>query len=712
MARAVRTPYQVTFAVLISGVMAYALLQSLVIPALPTIQHSLHTTQTATTWLVTAYLLSASVCTPILGRIGDVFGKERMFVVTLVALGVGTGLAAVSQSIGLLIVARLIQGAGGGVLPLAFGIIRDEFPREKVAGAIGLSAAMIAVGSGLGITVAGPIVAHLGYHWLFIIPLFLIVPAAIATHLLVPRSPTQTAGRVSVRGALLLSGWLVALLLGISQGSSWGWFSWRTDALFAVAIVTGLVWARVESRSVAPLIDMQMMRLPAVWTTNLTALLLGVSMYSVMAFQPEFIQTPKSAGYGYGLEHRGHRCALAAFQRHDVRHRAPVRTHCRPLRVQAAGHCRGPDHLRGLRADGVRPRRGLGDVGGDRPHGAGHRRSFLRAVEPRRGVGSGPSDRRRERDERQHPHHRRLDRQPGVRKPDRQHRRRVSAAEGIGLRHRVPLPGCDLRGRRRRGCLDTQADAVRPPEPGRRRGGHRRGPDRQQWSRAGVRTSERSRVSPAVDTTGAPPLRRDAAANRERILTAAVEVFSASGAEAGIDEVARRAGVGVGTVYRRFPTKDALLAAIVAQLLRDLVSVARQALDAAPEAGLAEFLRGAGELQARHAGCLWQLWSGGHESSETLRELRAIGQQLLARAQESGAVRGELVYEDIGMLLWSLAGVIESAHGVDPQLWRRTLEIMLHGMKPAGEKLAHPPLPAGGLDAIARLSIERRGSGR
>ena len=111
-----------------------------------------------------------------------------MFVVTLVALGIGTGLGAVAHSIGLLIVARLIQGAGGGVLPLAFGIIRDEFPREKVAGAIGLSSAMIAVGSGFGITIAGPIVAHLGYHWLFIIPLFLIIPAAIATHFLVPRS--------------------------------------------------------------------------------------------------------------------------------------------------------------------------------------------------------------------------------------------------------------------------------------------------------------------------------------------------------------------------------------------------------------------------------------------------------------------------------------------------------------------------------------------
>ena len=300
MGRATRTPYQVTFIVLISGVMAYALLQSLVIPAIPTIQKDLHTTQAATTWLITAYLLSASVCTPILGRIGDVFGKERMMVVTLGALGAGTALAAVSNSIGLLIIARLIQGAGGGVLPLAFGIIRDEFPREKVAGAIGLSAAMIAVGSGLGITIAGPIVSQLNYHWLFIIPLFLIIPAAIATHFLVPESPVRTAGGVSIRGALLLSGWLVTLLLGISQGSSWGWLSPRVLALFISSAVLAFVWVRVESRSKAPLIDMQMMRLPAVWTTNLTALLLGVTMYSVMAFLPAFIQTPKSAGYGYG----------------------------------------------------------------------------------------------------------------------------------------------------------------------------------------------------------------------------------------------------------------------------------------------------------------------------------------------------------------------------------------------------------------------------
>jgi AcrR family transcriptional regulator len=215
-----------------------------------------------------------------------------------------------------------------------------------------------------------------------------------------------------------------------------------------------------------------------------------------------------------------------------------------------------------------------------------------------------------------------------------------------------------------------------------------------------------------ASAAAAPPLRRDAAANRERILSAAVEVFSTSGADAGIDEVARRAGVGVGTVYRRFPTKDALLAEIVAQLLRDLVTVARDALEEAPSDGLAVFLSGAGELQARHAGCLWQLWSGGQEGGETLTELRAIGQELLSRAKAAGAVRSELVYEDIGMLLWSLAGVVESAHSVDPQLWRRTLEIMLHGLRPAPGALAHPPLAPGGLDAVARLTRERRSTDR
>ena len=136
--RGKRAHHQLTFAVLAIGIAAFALLQSLVIPVLTTVQHELHTTQSTVTWVLTAYLLSASIMTPVLGRIGDMAGKERVFVATLVALAAGSLLAAVTSSIAVMIVARVIQGVGGGMVPVAFGIIRDEFPADRVAGASGL----------------------------------------------------------------------------------------------------------------------------------------------------------------------------------------------------------------------------------------------------------------------------------------------------------------------------------------------------------------------------------------------------------------------------------------------------------------------------------------------------------------------------------------------------------------------------------------------
>ena len=290
----------VTFAVLAMGVAAFALLQSLVIPVLTTVQHELHTTQSAVTWVLTAYLLSASIMTPILGRIGDMTGKKRVFVATLVALAVGSLLAAVAPSIGVLIVARVIQGFAGGMLPVAFGIIRDEFPAEKVAGAVGVIAALTAVGAGLGIVLAGPIVEALDYHWLFWLPLILTVAAAVSAILFVPESPERTPGRISWLPALLLSGWLVALLVALSEAPSWGWGSASVLGLLAVAVVLAGAWALAELRATTPLIDMKMMRRTAVWTNNLVALLLGVGMYATFAFLPEFVQTPTAAGYGFG----------------------------------------------------------------------------------------------------------------------------------------------------------------------------------------------------------------------------------------------------------------------------------------------------------------------------------------------------------------------------------------------------------------------------
>jgi EmrB/QacA subfamily drug resistance transporter len=295
-----RAHYQVTFAVLSAGVAAFALLQSLVIPVLTTVQHELHTTQSTATWVLTAYLLSASIMTPILGRLGDMIGKKRVFVATLVALATGSLLAAVAPSIGILIVARVIQGVAGGMLPVAFGIIRDEFPAEKVSGAVGSIAALTAVGAGLGIVLAGPIVDALGYSWLFWLPMIITVIAGVCAVLFVPESPVRSPGRISWIPAFLLSGWLVALLVALSEAPAWGWRSGRVIGLLAGALVLAAGWVAAELRSATPMIDMKMMRRTAVWTNNLVALLIGVGMYATFAFLPEFVQTPTAAGYGFG----------------------------------------------------------------------------------------------------------------------------------------------------------------------------------------------------------------------------------------------------------------------------------------------------------------------------------------------------------------------------------------------------------------------------
>ena len=198
-----RPHYQVTFGILAVGIGAFALLQSLVIPVLSTVQVELHTSQSAVTWVLTAYLLSASVMTPILGRVGDIYGKKWVFVAALVALAVGSVLAAVAPNLAVMIVARVIQGLGGGTLPLGFGIIRDEFPAEKVAGAVGILAALTAVGGSLGIVLAGPIVNALNWHWLFWLPGIATVIAAVGAVLFVPQSPIRSPGhdQLAARGA-------------------------------------------------------------------------------------------------------------------------------------------------------------------------------------------------------------------------------------------------------------------------------------------------------------------------------------------------------------------------------------------------------------------------------------------------------------------------------------------------------------------------------
>jgi EmrB/QacA subfamily drug resistance transporter len=298
--RAVSPSPRLILAVLSLGGISYALLQSLVVPALPQIQNSLHTTESAVGWVLTAYLLSASVATPIIGRLGDIYGKERLLMIVLLMLAFGTLISAVASSLWLLILGRVIQGAGGGIFPLAFSIIRDEFPNKRVPGAIGLVSALLGIGGGAGVVFAGIVIENLSYHWLFWFPLAMILFTAYLTWRYIPESPVKTPAEINYRATALMSVGISGVLLAITETSSWGWGSPRTLGLLALGTVVIVAWVREELRSREPLVDMRMMAIRGVWTTNAVAFLIGVGMYSSFILLPELVQEPTSTGYGFG----------------------------------------------------------------------------------------------------------------------------------------------------------------------------------------------------------------------------------------------------------------------------------------------------------------------------------------------------------------------------------------------------------------------------
>ena len=193
---------------------------------------------------------------------------------------------------------------------------------------------------------------------------------------------------------------------------------------------------------------------------------------------------------------------------------------------------------------------------------------------------------------------------------------------------------------------------------------------------------------------GSPTLRRDAARNRDKILVAARAAFDEAGVDVGVELIAQRAGVGVGTLYRRFPTKELLIQAVVSEVLDAVLAAATTALEHdSPADGFAEYLRAVGCLQFEHAGCLTRLWNDG-SGDDVRQRIEEAGRSLLARAQQAGAVRTDLVYEDVIVLFWSLRGVIEATATVSPDAWLRHLDLLVTSLAPAGEPLGHPPLTA------------------
>jgi MFS family permease len=288
-------------AALTLAMLAFALVQTSIVPILPDLAVRFHAGTSAIAWMMTANLLAAAVFTPLLGRLGDLRGRRPVLLIAIGGVAAGSLLAVVGGTFTTVLLGRVLMGLGGGVLPLAIAIVRDELPRERVTGGVALVSSSLGIGSGLGLVATGFVMEHGGYRDVFGMGLILSVLALAAAAGAVRRDPVvDRAGGIDPLGTLLLAGWLSALLLAVSEGTGWGWGSAAIVVLFALAAALLAGWIAAELRTRHPLVDVRMLARPAIAVTNLAALLIGFAMYASFALLSDFTQTPGAVGYGFG----------------------------------------------------------------------------------------------------------------------------------------------------------------------------------------------------------------------------------------------------------------------------------------------------------------------------------------------------------------------------------------------------------------------------
>jgi MFS family permease len=287
------------------AVMTISVLQTLVVPVLSQIAAQLGSDLTAVAWVLTANLLAAAVATPVLGRMGDVYGRRPVMLGILVTVLVGILLALLTSSLPLLIVARILQGTSYGLFPLSMGVLRDELPRERLTPSMAIVSATLGVGGVIGLLVTGLLTQNdASYKRPFWFGLAITVLALVIGYLTLPRRrPDGSATSVDWAGAVILGVGLVALLLPISQGESWGWGSARTIVLFVVAVVVLVSWILVEGRIKQPLAAPKLLAQRGVLLANGAALMVGFGLFGSFLGITDLVETPRPlAGYGFGAD--------------------------------------------------------------------------------------------------------------------------------------------------------------------------------------------------------------------------------------------------------------------------------------------------------------------------------------------------------------------------------------------------------------------------
>lgn len=276
-------------------------MQTILIPIQPQLPQLLHASSQDTAWVITATLVAAAISAPIAGRLGDMYGKRRIAMVLLVLQLCGVILAAVSDTLAPMIIARVLQGVAAGVIPLGIAILRDVLPSHRLGSAIALVSATLGVGGALGLPISALVADNLDWHALFWIAAALTFVCLVLFAVFVPASTLRTAGRLDFVGIAGLTLGLVGALIAVSRGGQWGWGDPRTLILLVGGIVVLIAWGTFELRVADPLVDLRVSARRPVLLTNLASVAMGFALFASNIVFPQLLELPLATGIGLGL---------------------------------------------------------------------------------------------------------------------------------------------------------------------------------------------------------------------------------------------------------------------------------------------------------------------------------------------------------------------------------------------------------------------------
>ena len=272
-----------------------------VVPALPVLAQHYHASVIGVGWLVTGFLLASAVATPLAGRVGDMYGKRRMLLVSLAAFACGSLVCAVTDSIAVAIAGRVIQGLGAATGALVLGLVRDTLPPALIPRGIGVVVGATAAGGSVGLLVSGLLVDWFSAMAIFWFLFALAVVLSLAVAATVEESRVRADTHVDLAGAATLGAGLALLLLAISKGREWDWWSSRTLGVFAASAVLLAAFVVVERRVGQPLVDLRLVVARPFLQANVCTFAFGYSFLIAVLLIPLLAAAPPASGYGLGL---------------------------------------------------------------------------------------------------------------------------------------------------------------------------------------------------------------------------------------------------------------------------------------------------------------------------------------------------------------------------------------------------------------------------